>query len=88
MDLIELIHLNDLLKEIAFLFRQIRGQEICYTGSHETDRQTDTYGLYSEVALAKKCTTPEKCKELHDLLSDIALLRMFFSRLESILFPP
>ena len=54
-DLIELIHLNDLLEEIAFLFRPIRGQEICYT---ETDRcRLGQNGLYIGVALAKNGLT-------------------------------
>ena len=38
--------------EIAFVFRPIRGREICYTTGRQAGRPAE-YGLYSEVALAK-----------------------------------
>ena len=53
--LIEFIVLNNLLKEIAFLFLPIRGREICYTADRQAGRQP-RYGFCSEVALAKKRT--------------------------------
>ena len=40
---IKLIHLNDLLEEIAFLIRPIRGQETCYTAGRQADRQAGSH---------------------------------------------
>ena len=54
--LIEFIQLNDLRKEIAFLFWSIKGREICYTAGRQVGRKSGWqpwYGLYNKVALVK-----------------------------------
>ena len=53
---INLLHLNDLLKKIAFLYRPIRGRKICYTAGSQAGSHIQN-GLYSAVALADKVTS-------------------------------